>query len=142
MELRRIMNKDPEIHTMAQGLIIFYNDLDNQSLFDNITQQDEEENIEWEDITNWKREAHGNPNDNTSNITTGPIMFLLNEINKYNFTIDHKFNLKKINEPTINIWLMPCQQLKTALHDIVRQKRDADIAKNRTYLEEFWEMDH
>ena len=37
---------------------------------------------------------------------------------------------------------MPCQHLKTALHDIVRQKRDAAFFKKHAYLEEFGEMDH
>ena len=69
-------------------------------------------------------------------------MLILHEIMHYNYTLDSNFNMVKQNEPTINIWHMPCQHLKTALFDIVKQKRDKDIARQRTYLGGFGEMDH
>lgn len=53
MELRRMMSKDPEILNMTQHMIEYYND--NQSAFDNILKQDDEENQEWINITNWKK---------------------------------------------------------------------------------------
>jgi hypothetical protein len=133
MELRRMMSKDHDTYVMAQNMVNYYNNLDNSHLFESMHEQETEQQNEWDDITKWKNEVHQHQNEKQPHTLTGPIMLLLHEIMQYNYTLDYKFNKMKQNEPTINIWLMPCQHLKTALHDIVRQKRDIDIAK-KPYL--------
>ena len=122
-----MMSKDHDTYVMAQNMVNYYNNLDNSHLFESMHEQETEQQNEWDDITKWKNEVHQHQNEKQPHTLTGPIMLLLHEIMQYNYTLDYKFNMMKQNEPTINIWLMPCQHLKTALHDIVRRKRDIDI---------------
>ena len=51
-------------------------------------------------------------------------------------------NITKENEPTINLWQMPCQHLKTAIRDVVRIQTDKDVSVTRTFLESSGETDH
>ena len=103
VELRRMMSKDKDTYITAQSMVMYYNNLDNKHFFESVSQQEEEQQHEWDDITNWKSESHQNQNETPPQTVTGPILLLLNEIYKYNYTLDYTFNLIKENEPTINI---------------------------------------
>ena len=92
------------------------------------------------DITNWKNDL--NEEEENQNGITGPVELLVNELNKYGYAIDPEFNITKVNEPTINLWQMPWQHLKTAICDVVRIQRDKDVSVTRTFLESFGETDH
>ena len=92
------------------------------------------------DITKWKNNT--NEEEENQNGITGPVELLVNELSKYGYDIDPEFNITKVNEPTINLWQMPWQHLKTAICDVVRIQRDKDVSVSRTFLESFGETDH
>ena len=112
MELRRTMSKDSAIFEISKQIIKFYTE--NQHTFENIKQHDAIDNQEWIGITNWKKENHHEIEDSNKMII-GPIMLLMNEVKEYRYEMDCNFNMRKTNEPTINIWEMPCQHLKCAI---------------------------
>ena len=57
MELRRMMSKDHETLVMAQNMIIFYNDIQNQHRFDSIDEQENDTvliNCKYYDLSDFK----------------------------------------------------------------------------------------
>ena len=69
-------------------------------------------------------------------------MLLISEAKEYGYKVDLDFDLRKIDEPTINFWTMPVQHLRVAIYDLARLHRDNKIAKERTFLDSYGEMDH
>ena len=139
MELRRMMCKDTDTQNIIKEMITSYNA--NEQALQIVQLQESVDNDDWINMSEWKKEMH-HEWEECSKCITGPVMLLMHEIKEYGYDIDNDFNMRKANEPTINLWQMPCQHLKTAIHDIIRQQRDREASKNRTFLDEYGEMDH
>ena len=137
-EMRRMMAKNTECKELISLMISIHN---KNGIISDVEGDDScSQHRQMPDITNWKNDL--NEEEENQNGITGPVELLVNELNKYGYAIDPEFNITKVNEPTINLWQMPWQHLRTAICDVVRIQRDKDVSVTRTFLESFGETDH
>ena len=71
----------------------------------------------------------------------GPVGLLMQSLKACGCSLDQQFNIRASGEPTINMWEIPWQHLKTAIFGIGARSRNKRIQNDRTFCGQFDEID-
>jgi hypothetical protein len=71
----------------------------------------------------------------------GPVHLLYENLQQYGYELNTDLTITKYNEAPIDLWRMPWQHLKTAMHNIATRGRLDTINSNRTFCGHIEEID-